>query len=450
MNQDTNKTGWFEYIYFFMIVIYAAMAVPFTSSMNGYTGSPIGFLLPIIMTGILLIRNKVNFKNNYFIAVIITYTVWALLQFLINSRFNITYSFFTYYNITLAYIVISVFKTKIFYLYEDIVTKLSIVAIIGWLFLITAPEVLGSLIDLINMPGHDIYILRGNIIIFSMTNPENYAAEELLGLTRNSGFSWEPGRYATFLVIALFFNMARTQFSFSENRAFWILLFSLLTTQSTTGFISLAILVVLFIVNKSTVHKILYLAIFIPLAIIVSTLPFMGEKITSLMDSETTMSKVETDLINMDQGFSDGSLYTPQRFDGLSFEFLNIINDPIIGYGHDVNDSFINTKVSSLLVLSNGILKVIARFGIIIGILFYMLLYKSSKWFSDFYDIKGGVLYMLLFMSISISYDFTLIPFFFAVTLFGLFADKDIKYNREEEEENMLPIPIYPFVNKAR
>jgi hypothetical protein len=449
MNQDTNKTEWFEYIYFFMVVIYAAMAVPFTSSMNGYTGSPLGFALPVVMTAILLVRNKVNFKNSYFLTILIVYTLWALAQFLINNRLNITYSFLAYYNITLAYIIISVFKTKIFELYEDIVTKLSIVAIVGWLFMITAPNVIGALVDVLKMPSNDIYILRGNILIFSMTNSDVYQADELLGLTRNSGFSWEPGRYATMLVVALFFNMARTKFSFSKNRAFWILFFALLTTQSTTGFISLALIAIMFLLNKNTDHKIFYLALLIPLAIFAVSLPFIGDKLTSLSDSETTKSKIDDDLKAWEILGEGDMPYTPQRFDGLSFEFLNFINDPILGYGHDAKDSFVNTKIASSLVLSNGLLKVFARFGIIIGVLFYFALYKSSKWFSDFYDIKGGVLYMFLFMSISISYDFTLIPFFFAVTLFGLFADKDIKYNREEEE-NILPMPIYPFVNKAR
>ena len=424
------------------------MAVPFTNSMNGYTGSPLGFALPIIMTIILLARNKVNFKNNYFLTVIIIHTLWALLQYLINNRFNVTYTFFTYYCIALAYIIISVFNTKIFYLYEDIVTKLSVAAIVGWLFMITVPDVLGALIDQLKMTPGDIYILRGNILVFSMTNSDVYQAYELWGLTRNSGFSWEPGRYASMLVVALFFNMARTQFSFSKNKGFLILFFALLTTQSTTGFISLAFLVIMFLLNKNIDQKIFYLALLIPLAIAVFSLPFIGEKITSLMDREATMEKIEEDLIARDQINEEGA-YTPQRFDGLSFEFLNIINDPILGYGYDAEDSFVVTSISDKLVLSNGLLKVFSRFGIIIGVLFYFALYKSSKWFSNFYNIKGGVLYMLLFISISISYDFTLIPFFLAVTMFGLFVNKDIKYRREEDE-NMLPIPIYPFVNKAR
>lgn len=450
MTQDINKTERFEYIYFFMIVIYAAMAVPFTTSMNGYTGSLIGFALPIIMTIILLTRNEVNFKNNNFHIVIIIYTLWAFFQYLINNQFNITYSFFTYYSITLAYIIVNVFKTKVFYLYEDIVTKLSAVAIIGWLIMNTAPGVLGSLIDLIHMPGHDIYILRGNILFFSMTNSADVSeANELMGVIRNSGFSWEPGRYATMLVIALFFNMARTKFSFSKNRGFWILFCALATTLSTTGFVSVALIAILFLLNKNLDQKIFYLALLIPLAIIVASLPFMGGKLTELSNSETTMSKVETDLDNMERGESIGTVYTPQRFDALSFEFLNIINDPILGYGHDYNNSFVNKNVSSVLILSNGILKVFARFGIIIGILYYISLYKSSKWLANYYNMKGGIIYMLLFMSISISYDFTLIPYFFAVTMFGLFADKDIRYKREEGE-NILPIPIYPFVNKAR
>lgn len=425
------------------------MAVPFTNSMITYAGSPIGFMLPIIMTIILLVRNTISFENNNFLIIIFTYTLWAIFQYLINTRFNITYSFFAYYNIVIAFILISVFKTNLFLLYEDIVTKLSIVAIVGWILMIIMPSVIGGIIDMIHMPGHDFYILRGNVLFFSMTNtetpnfddvygnPVDVTPEGLWGLPRNSGFSWEPGRYSAMVIIALFFNMARTKFNFKNNRGFWILLFALLTTQSTTGFFSLAILAVLFIINQDINYKIFYLAVFIPLAIIVSSLPFMGEKITSLMDSKETRAKIEDDLAVMEiMKVEEG--YTPQRFDALFFEYINIINDPLVGYGHHDDDSFVNNEISSSLVLSNGILKIFARYGIIVGVLFYILLYKSSKWISNYYNIKGGVIYMLLYLSISISYDFIFVSFFLAVTMVGLIADKNLRYNRDFNKKGAL------------
>ena len=428
MIQDEANIGWFENLYFFMIVIYAAMAIPFTKAMMAYYEQPIGFAIPIIMTSILLFRNKVNFNNRYFFSIISIYTIWNIFQYVKYNHFTITLTFFAYYNIVVAYIIINIYKTRMFLLYEKIVTKLSIFAIIGWLLMLLVPGSFGNFIDLIKMPNSDGGNLQGNIIIFSMTNLETNQDFESFGLVRNSGFSWEPGRYASMLVIAIFFNMARNQFQWNRNIGFWILTLALLTTQSTTGFISFSILIIWFLINKNISTKIISLVLIIPLAILVYSLPFIGVKLNSLMDQETTMSKVESD---MEIG-EDDLTYVPQRFDGLSFEFLNIMNDPLLGYGNDEEDSYTKRNISPFLGLANGIFKVIARFGIILGGLFYFLLFRSSFWLSNFYNIKGGIVYMLLFMAISISYDFTLIPFFLSIVFFRLFTDRDLKYIENE------------------
>jgi len=432
MIQDEAKIGLFENLYFFMIVIYTAMAIPFTKCMMAYYKEPIGFAIPIIMTSILLFRNKVNFNNRYFFSIIAIYTIWVIFQYAKYNHFTITLTFFVYYNIVIAYIIIDIYKTKIFLLYENIVTKLSVFAIIGWLLMVLVPGSFGHFIDLIKMPHSDSGLIQGNIIIFSMTNLDSTSEFESFGLVRNTGFSWEPGRYASMLIIAIFFNMARNQFQFQLNRniGFWILTLALLTTQSTTGFMSFSILIIWFLINKNISTKILSLALIIPLAIFVYSLPFIGEKLNLLMDQETTMSKVDSDL----EIGEDDLTYVPQRFDGLSFEFLNIVSDPLLGYGNDEADSYTKRNISPFLGLSNGILKVFARFGIILGCLFYFLLFRSSFWFSNFYNIKGGMVYMLLFLAISISYDFTLIPFFLSIVFFSLFADRNLKYLENETE----------------
>jgi len=430
MNQDDTKIGWFEHLYFFMIVIYSAMAIDFTSSMTGYYKSPIGFLLPIVMTTILVIRNKVAFNNTYLLYIFCIYTFWTILQYLIFRRINITYSFFGYYNILIAFILIHVFKTKMFFLYEKIVTQLSIVAIIGWLLMIIIPNIFGILIDHIKIPNSENGILRGNIIIFSMTNLNIYNDVEAFGLTRNSGFSWEPGRYASMLLVALYFNMARTQFKFKLNKRFWILLIALLTTQSTTGFMTLLILIVFVLMNQNK-SKLFYLALIIPLAIMVFSLPFMGNKLKSLIDIEASSLDTER-TIEYQEKIEE--VYVPQRFDGLAFELNNIFNDPLLGYGNDLIDSYVYKHISHTLSLSNGILKVFAKFGLAFGFLFYFLLYKSSKWIAGFYCVKGEVIFMLIYLSISISYDFIQIPFFLAIVLFGLFAGKNIKIFHNENE----------------
>jgi hypothetical protein len=283
--------------------------------------------------------------------------------------------------------------------------------------MILVPEGLGKIVDAIKLPDSENGILRGNIIIFSMTKATTYAEDEFMGLTRNSGFSWEPGRYACMLIVAIFFNMARTGFNLKRNKGLWILLAGLLTTQSTTGFISLLIILIHLLFNKNIKYALAYLVLLIPLSIAIYNLPFVGEKINKLIDTDSTMEKVDQDLeIDEDRN------YVPQRFDGLAFEFLNILNDPIFGYGNDVENSYVKNNISAALVLSNGVLKVLARFGLIVGAIFYLLLYKSSRLISKFYGIKGGIFFMLLYISISISYDFILVPFFLAATLICQFV----------------------------
>jgi hypothetical protein len=418
---NNKKSDWFEYLYFFMIVIYAGMASPFTENMIYYTNQPVGFIIPVFMTIILLLRNPVSFYDTSFLLIIMVITVWQLLQYIKTSYFNASYTFFIYYAIFIAYIIIKVFQFKMFFLYEKIVTQLSLIAIIGWLAMIIAPGFMAQFIDAIKLPQSDNEILDGNILLFSMTNPVYYVNQgQLLGLTRNSGFSWEPGRYATMVVIALFFNMARTRFQFIRNIGFWILLIALLTTQSTTGFVTFSILLLFFLINKNNISKIFYLVLIIPLVLTIYNLPFVGEKISTLTEFEAQRSKA---LIDLEYGQSDGS-YVPQRFDGLAFEFLNILDAPILGYGLSTENSYVFNNISQRLEFANGVFKVIARFGLIIGGLFYFLLYKSSKYIMSYYNLKGGVIYMLVFASISISYDFTSVPFFLSSVMFYLFTDK--------------------------
>ncbi len=419
---NSKKTPWFEYLYFFMIVIYAGMAISFTKSMVYYTGQPVGFIIPILMTIILLIRNPVFFYDSSFLLIITVVTVWMLLQFFKTSYFNASYTFFVYYAIFIAYVIVKVFQFNIFFLYEKIVTQLSIIAIVGWFAMIVTPNLMVHFIDAIKMPQSETGILKGNILIFSLTDYNTYADFEFWGLTRNSGFSWEPGRYATMVVTALFFNMARTRFQFKRNFGFWILLIALLTTQSTTGYISFSILLLFFLINQKNISKIFYLLLFIPVGLTIFSLPFVGEKITTLADFESQRSK---SLKDMEIGQEDGS-YVPQRFDGIAYEFLNIINNPILGYGLSTESSFVHNKINQRLELANGILKVLARFGLIMGGLFYFMLYKSSKYIIKFYNLKGGILYMLVFMFVSISYDFTMVPFFLSTVMFYLFTDKSL------------------------
>lgn len=115
--------------------------------------------------------------------------------------------------------------------------------------------------------------------------------------------------------------------------------------------------------------------------------------------------------------------YVPQRFDGLMFDWLNFINDPILGYGKNDANSFCAQNIYSNIGLSNGLISVLSRYGIILGALFYWCLYKSSQKLSEDYRYKGKLIFMWLFCLLSISYSFMLIPIFSSFWMYGIFVE---------------------------
>ena len=66
MEQLGNRYHCFEKVYFFVILIYAGMAVPFTRNINAFYDN-IGFIIPVLLTLILIVRNRISFVDKKFI-----------------------------------------------------------------------------------------------------------------------------------------------------------------------------------------------------------------------------------------------------------------------------------------------------------------------------------------------------------------------------------------------
>jgi hypothetical protein len=111
--------------------------------------------------------------------------------------------------------------------------------------------------------------------------------------TRNCGMFWEPGAFAGYLILALFFMIRNGQNEGVRSKRGVVLLAALLSTQSTTGYLALAVLSMLYIVNARWVRSLSAKAVVIPMflaafALIAwvsfSQLNFLGDKIGSQID----------------------------------------------------------------------------------------------------------------------------------------------------------------------
>jgi hypothetical protein len=74
---------------------------------------------------------------------------------------------------------------------------------------------------------------------------------------RNSGIFWEPGAFAGYLVLALSVILTHERHLFRQRYAISGLLLALLTTQSTTGYIALMLLICLYVLRyaRHTTHN---------------------------------------------------------------------------------------------------------------------------------------------------------------------------------------------------
>lgn len=379
-----------------------------------YTGTLLFLIIPIALTTIFIIKNKVSLIDNRFLLIIGIYTIWAFFSYIKYAGIHPSI-YFIYLQLVIGFVIVKVFKMDMMYLYESIVTKLSLIGIVVWLTNMAVPQLWHTICPYFAFDNGDS-ISRYNFFFSSVLNLKSHPEM----FFRNPGFSWEPGMNASVTIIAVFFNLARTNFIIKGNKNLIILMINLITSLSTTGYITfLATVVPFYILNKKISHSIMYLLLLIPFGMWLFQLDFMGQKIKDLQSDEDTMNRAA--MMDTDRG-----VYTPQRFDGLAFELLNINADPLLGYGPSSVNSFVTTHVSYSLNLSNGCLKLYARYGLILGLILTLIMFFSSVKLGRYWECKYSWLLFVLYELISVSYVFYYLPFIIALFYSSIFLkDKE-------------------------
>jgi len=205
---------------------------------------------------------------------------------------------------------------------------------------------------MINLPQSAFYQDEGysNFLVFGITlNRHDYA---------NSGFLWEPGSYGCFLLIAALLNFLTNKFKFDSKAI--ILLIGMLTTLSTTTYISTIILLLL--AYRVRVPKLNpWLLLIIPAIIsILVFVPFLWEKIAKSYDSDAVdLTRLNT----LEKFYRRQHTQIPLG----RFSSMYMINDffgqkLFLGYSNKYN-AVLNRKNN--VNISNGIFDFMARFGLV-------------------------------------------------------------------------------------
>ena len=186
------------------------------------------------------------------------------------------------------------------------------------------------------------------------------------GPVRNYGIFWEPGAFAGYLVLALFFLLRDCKNKHKLLKQGLVLIASLLSTQSTTGYIVFMVMILYFTyVYVRTKRSVLRLILFPALVVAVvggayfamTEFSFLGEKINIQLKSASAGD--DASRIN--------------RFGNFLYDLDSIASRPIFGWSATPETRDLSEPgVADLIALQgNGLTSFAVRFGLVGLVIFF-------------------------------------------------------------------------------
>lgn len=202
--------------------------------------------------------------------------------------------------------------------------------------------------------------------------------------TRNAGPFWEPGAFSGFLIVALLFLLLHPKTIRHPRFKFFLLLFVELTTQSTTGYIILAVIFLFFqkdllrlFWGKVTHKNVMILRLCFGCILLVGLVFIFRSNVVTQKLTATNMS-------------------TQIRLNDLVSSMKMIYEKPVFGYGFGTTrltrQDYYNIEYNS-----NGILFMATNFGLPFTLVYLYFLFKNSiRWFDVHSELQKYALWLIL------------------------------------------------------
>ena len=298
-------------------------------------------------------------------------------------------------------------------IYVKIIKFICSLSLIIWILVVIVP----GIHDLLSVIGSYLPQLITNEWLEKTTNPGTslylyYLPESTYsGYTsfiRNNGPFYEPGLFASYIVIALVFNTMRTRKLLKKDNLTLIL--SLLSTCSSAGYISLGI-IILFSVSfqKKWYFKILSVAAILVLFQPVMELNFMADKVAS--------------------NFENADFSASSRFGAILYHLEKVIESPWVGYAGGQMpvtdfDRFLGGYIENRLS-PNGLSYAFVYWGVPLALVFYYLLYKGIVHCLPFnISLSDKIIVYIIFLSTAFSQTITTDPILLLIASIPLVNDK--------------------------
>lgn len=413
-----------KYLYMLLLFLWCAYTAPFLKPFDSQY--VLSSMLYIVIYALYYFKFCNNKNNSPLILLLSIMGLWYIVQIIKNGGI-VGLDFRLIYSIVLCHVSFYLYKGREFYIYfEKVLVHLTLLSFVVWGMGIFFPKEAHAISDSLSVwnNGNTTY---GNFIVVALGNQHS------MGILRNTGFTWEAGRFSSFLVVGLFVSLLLHNMKIIGNKSFIIFAIGIITTVSTTGIGACVGPALLYFANnnKKINKKIIFLVIMVLILPHLWEMDFIGGKIMQFSDAQQEMS-------DMQWSFDHGrEAITPQRITGIYLEWQNFLHDFWFGYNLNENAYCQSSLFKGYQVwLSDGLLQILSKYGIFIGIFFYYCLFKSSSKLVKDFSYEGKYTFALTFMLISISYDFWSSGIFLHMVLYWVYCKyvpaMSISYTRKK------------------
>jgi len=245
---------------------------------------------------------------------------------------------------------------------------------------------------------NEVYVYWPNFIVYNI----NTTAGGIF--LRNSGPFWEPGAHGGYLILAYGFNLIITKELFNRNGK--LIMFALLTTFSTTAYISFMVLITFYVmaVVKSNYKIFLLPVILVGMVLSFTSFDFLGEKIKSKADI-------------------DANTYNT-RFTSAVLDLTDTMENPLVGLGRTPEIRFKGSLDAKKNHRNNGVTGFLVNYGVPFFLLYFFLIFYGYRKLCMTYKTNPvfGFYFMLLTLLIGFSEMYYNYPFFMSLPMLGAIA----------------------------
>lgn len=395
----------FKYFYFFVILLYCAQPHYALEGLNVPSSNYVlGMLIPPVLTAILLFKHRVFLFDETFMLLVGIVILWLVAHIIIHGEMNRVLSLFLLYGVFMTNVMVKEYGKDLFVLFEHFVFRLTLVALFFWILSIVSYPVTAAFFHLFGNGIQDW--TEGSCFLYTMMCKRHDFA------IHNAGFCWEPGRFACFVIIAMYLQLARNDFNI--NGKFFVYLIALLTARSTTGIFLLFLIFIIWAINTRQNHR------FIAIILAGVTIFFMLK-----FDFATDKLNHSIEIVEerAEQYGSKTEAYSLDRFESLALDYENFIHNPLIGFG-ERRYSYFEQMWRINMNYNNGFAELFAQYGVILALLYLICLFKTSRSIANSANDRFSVSLALLLIGINMSYSFILVVIFSSMALMNFLSPK--------------------------